>query len=77
MTHLGESVSTADAVCPSLDLVGIDLNGQPAFATDQVMVMVGGAGAIEQLAVGRSDAVGVTGEQQIGQHTIDGGEPDG
>ena len=73
---LGSRAKERNSIIAVLMPFGLGV-GILAFTTDQVVVVICGAGAIEQLAVGRSDAVGVTGEQQIGQHTIDGGEPDG
>ena len=75
MANFDKSVSNPDAGGPTLDLIGVDLNGASAFATDQVMVVVGGAGAKQGLAVGRADAVGILVSGEVGERSINGGQP--
>ncbi len=77
MANVGESVSNSDAAGPSLDLVGVDLNGATTVTANQVMMVAGGAGAKKCLSVGRGDAVGILVGGQIGERSINGGQPDG
>ena len=73
MANFDKSVSNSDAVGPTLDLIGVDLNGASAIATDQVMMVASGAGAKQGLAVGRADAVGILVGCEVGERSIDGG----
>ena len=75
MANFDKSVSNPDAGGPPLDLIGVDLNGASAFATDQVMVVIGGAGAKQGLAVGRADAVGILVGGEVGERAINSGQP--
>ena len=52
MSCVAKTVLFCNLVGPGLDAAGIDLDGEPALTTDQVVVVVRGAtGAIEQLAI--------------------------
>ena len=75
MANFDKTVSNSDAGGPTLDLIGVDLNGASALAADQVMVVAGGAGAKQRLAVGRADAVGILVGGEVGERSIDGGQP--
>ncbi len=53
MRRLGEAILRGRAVRPVLDVLALDLDGEAAVAADEVvMVGLGGAGAVERLAVG-------------------------
>lgn len=75
MANFDKTVSNSDARGPSLDLIGVYLNGASALAADEVMVVAGGAGAKQGLAVGRADAVGILVGGEVGERAIDGGQP--
>ena len=77
MARLAESVLAGNLVCPLLNLGGLDLDGLAAAPANQVMVMVCGAGAIEQFAAVRLKRVGLAGLGQICQSSIDRGQADG
>ncbi len=53
-----KSVLFGYVIGPGFNLVGFDLYGFPALAANQVMVMVGSAGSVEQFAVFALQAVG-------------------
>ena len=51
MSCVAKTVFFCNLVGPGFDAAGIDLDGEPALTTDQVMVVRGATGAIEQLAI--------------------------
>jgi hypothetical protein len=53
-----ESVLFGNIIGPGFDLVGFDFNGFSAFPADQVVMVAGSAGTVEQFAVFTLQAVG-------------------
>jgi hypothetical protein len=51
-------VCLGHVIGPSFNLVGFDLNRLATLSADQVMVVIGSAGAVEQFAVFALQAVG-------------------
>ena len=77
MIRLGESVLGGDRLCPPLHGIRFDLNGESAVSADEVMVMLSrSAGAIEALAIGRLERIGLSLVRQIGERTVNGGKTD-
>ena len=72
MTYVAKTVGTSHLGGPRLNLVAVDLYGAPAIAANEVMVVVGGAGTKQGLAVGGGDAVGIVVGGQVGERTING-----
>jgi hypothetical protein len=66
VARLGESVLSGDLVCPAFDPFGLDFNGLSAVSADQVMVVIGSAGAVEQFAILGLQRIGVAGNGQVG-----------
>lgn len=73
---LGESVLFGNLVCPFFDALGLDLDGLAAGPADQVMVVVGCAGAVEQFAILGLQGICVTACGQVGQGAINRGQAD-
>ena len=51
MSSVAKTVFFCNLVGPGFDAAGIDLNGEPAFAANQMVVVRGATSAIEQLAI--------------------------
>ena len=51
MSCVAKTVLFCNLVGPGLNAAGIDLDGEPALAANQVMVVRGATSAIEQLAI--------------------------
>jgi hypothetical protein len=66
MTWSHESVSTGYVISPSFNLFGFDLNRLSTLSADQVMVMLGSAGSVEQLSVFALQAVSFSLDSKIG-----------
>ncbi len=77
MIRLGESVLGGDRLRPALHGIRFDLNSESAVAADEVvMVLPRSAGAVEALAIGRLERIGLSLVRQIGERTVDGGKTD-
>ena len=76
VTRLGESVLSGNLVCPAFDPFGLNFNGLAAVSADQVMVVVGSAGAVEQFAIPGLQRIGVAGSSQVGQSPINSRQAD-
>jgi hypothetical protein len=77
MAGFGESVLGRDSICPVFDASGVDFNGSTAVAADQVVVVPGRTGAIDQFAIVRVENIGIAGQSEVGERSIDGREADG
>ena len=77
MSGVAKTVLFGNLVGPGFDAAGVDLNGQTAFAADQVVMVRGATSAIEQLTIGRLQRIGVTRVGQVGERTINRGQADG
>jgi len=73
MAYVGETVGTSHLGGPCFNLVAVDLHGASTLAAHEVMVVVGGAGAKQGLAIGGCDAVGIVVGGQVGERPINGG----
>jgi hypothetical protein len=51
VARLGESVFAGNLVCPLLNLLGFDLDRLATDPANQVVMVAGGAGTIEQFAI--------------------------
>ena len=72
-----EAVQRGGALRPLLDVGRLDLDGQPARAADQVVVVPGRrAGAVEALALGALQRVGLALRGESGERAVDGGQAD-
>ena len=74
---LAESVLAGNLVGPLLNLGRLDLNGLAAGSANQVVMVAGGASAIEQFAAVRLKRIGFASLSQIGQSSINGSQADG
>jgi hypothetical protein len=73
---VGEAVRGGRALGPRLDLASLDLDGAAARAADQVVVMTGRrAGAVDGLAVGALQLVGLAARGEGREGAVDGREP--
>jgi hypothetical protein len=58
VTRATKAVRLGNVIGPGFNLVGFNLNSLSALSADQVMVMAGSAGTVEQFAVLALKAVG-------------------
>src|SRR5690606_18270918 len=73
--RLGEAVLRRDAPGPGLDRLGVDPDGPAAVAADEVMVVPGGAGAVERFAA-LLQCIDVALGAEVGERPVDGREAD-
>lgn len=74
---LRETVIRGDRLGPAFNGIRLDLHRQATAATDQVvMVLTGSAGAIQALAIGRLQRVGLSLDREIRERTVHRREPD-
>ena len=71
---LAKSVLLSHLIGPFFELFGLNFKGQATFSANQVVMVAGGAGAIEQFAAIRLKRVCLTGLSQIGQSSINGSQ---
>lgn len=58
VTRRGKSMGFGYFVRPFFNLVGFNLNGLSALAADQVMVVAGATGSVEQFTIFTLQAIG-------------------
>ena len=72
-----ETMRCGNLIRPFFYAARFDFNGLAATSANQVVMVVGGAGAIEHFAACTLQRVGFGALGQIGQCAVDGGEADG